>query len=104
MLVPDSAALLSYGWKLWQTAVAAQMTIGLRVWSLTLPSERESAWGQAEIWRMVSEKQAAMLEAGIATQRALLSANPAWLPVLEAGLRPYRRRTTSNARRLGGRL
>ena len=53
---------------------------------------------------MVSEKQAAMLETGIATQRAMLSANPALLPVLQAGLRPYRKRTTANAKRLSRRL
>ena len=104
MHAPSSTALMSYGWNLWQTAVSAQMTIGLRLWSLALPSERESAWGQAEIWRMVSEKQAAMLEAGVATQRAMLSANPTLLPVLEAGLRPYTKRTGANAKRLSHRL
>jgi len=104
MPAPSSAALLSYGWNLWQTAVSAQMTIGLRLWSLALPSERETAWGQAEIWRMVSEKQAAMLEAGMATQRVLLGRRPGLLPLLEAGLRPYTKRTGANAKRLSRRL
>ena len=65
MQAVSSAALLSYGWNLWRTAVSSHMTIGLRLWSLALPRERESAWGQAEAWRMVSEKQSAMLETWI---------------------------------------
>jgi hypothetical protein len=104
MRQPSPADLLSYGWDLWRTALAAQTTVALRLWSLALPHERESAWGQAELWRMVGEKQAAFLEAGLATQRALLRANPALMPVLQAGLRPYQKRTTANARRLGRRL
>jgi hypothetical protein len=84
--------------------MAAQATIVLRLWSLAQPQERDSAWGQAELCRMVSEKQAAFFEAGMATQRALCRANPALMPILRAGLRPYEKRTTANARRLGRRL
>jgi hypothetical protein len=53
--------------------------------------------------RMVTEKQQAMLDSACAMQRALFRRNSSLLPVLHSGLRPYKHRTTSNARRLGHR-
>ncbi len=93
-----------FWWDAWRTAVAAQTTIALRLWAFASPAEWQSARGRAELTRMVTEKQQAMLDAGFAMQRALLGQGAAsLLPVLHAGLRPYKRRTTSNARRIGHR-
>jgi hypothetical protein len=99
------SAVAGLWWDAWQTAIAAQTTIALRLWSLATPGERDSAWGQAEMVRMVAEKQAAFMEAGFAMQRAMLrSASTATIPVLTAGLRPYRTKTQANAKRLTRRL
>ena len=98
------ATLAGFWWDAWQTAVAAQTTIALRLWAYASPGEWESARGRAELTRMVSEKQQAALDAGYAMQRALLLGRGAeLLPAFHAGLRPYKRRTTSNAKRLGRR-
>ena len=90
-------------WHSWQTAVAAQTTIALRLWSLSTPAERDSAWGRAEMVRMVSEKQAAGIASAFAMQQAMLraAATPA---VLAAALRPYRQKTRANAKRLTRRV
>ena len=87
-------------------AVAAQTTIALRVWSLALPLERESAWGQAEMLRMVAEKQKAYLDSALAIQRAMLRQpfSTDLVPLLAAGLRPYHRKTRANVARLRRRL
>ena len=100
------SAVAGLWWDAWQTTFAAQTTIALRLWSLATPAERDSAWGQAEVTRMVAEKQAAFVDATFAMQRAMLrsSAAAAAIPVLTAGLRPYRTKTQANAKRLARRL
>jgi len=99
-------SLGGFWWDAWQTGIAAQTTIALRLWAFALPGGADSAWGRAEAIRMVSEKQAAAIEAAFAVQRAMLrtAATPAALPVLAAGLRPYRQKTRANAKRLARRL
>jgi hypothetical protein len=97
------AATTRFWWDAWQTASAAQATIALRVWAFASPAEWESSWGRGEMTRMVTEKQQAMLDSACAMQRALFRRNSSLLPVLHSGLRPYKHRTTSNARRLGHR-
>ncbi len=97
------AAVAGFWWDAWRTAVAAQTTIALRLWAFASPGEWQSARGRAEITRMVTEKQLAMLDSTCAMQRALVVQSTSLLPVLHSGLRPYKHRTTSNARRLGRR-
>lgn len=67
-------------------------------------------WGMAGLWnvtpeenqRMVSEKADAMLASGLAVQKALISgAHPTRAAL--AGVRPLRRKTRANAKRLSGR-
>jgi len=98
-------SLLSLSLDAWQTALAAQTTIALRLWSFATPEVWQSPWGQAELWRMVSEKQRAMLLSATAMQQALLTAKGRddALHVLTKGLAPYRRATGANARRLARR-
>jgi hypothetical protein len=100
------APLATLCWSAWQTAVASQTTIVLRLWSMALPAERESAWGQAELARMVMEKQTAFIHATFAMQRVMLRKpfSTDAVPVLSAGLRPYRAKTRANAKRLTSRL
>ena len=100
------SAVAGLWWEAWQTAIAAQTTIALRLWSLATPGEYQSARGQAEMVRMVAEKQAAFVDAAFAMQRAMLrsTVTTAAIPVLTAGLRPYRTKTKANAKRLVGRL
>ena len=100
------SAVAGLWWDAWQTAIASQTTIALRLWSLATPGEYGSARGQAEMTRMVAEKQAAFVDATFAMQRALLrsSATTAAIPVLAAGLRPYLTKTQANAKRLARRL
>jgi len=95
-----------FWWDAWQTGIAAQTTIALRIWAFTLPGAADSAWGRAELLRMVVEKQQAMLDSGFAMQRTLLRATTteAALPMLAAGLRPYRQKTQANAKRLARRV
>lgn len=102
----NPSAVAGLWWDAWQTAIAAQTTIALRVWSLATPGEYGSARGQAEMVRMVAEKQAAFVDATFAMQRAMLrsSVTTAAIPVLTAGLRPYRTKTRANAKRLSRRL
>lgn len=98
-------SLLALSLDAWQMALAAQTTIALRLWSFTTPEVWQSPWGQAELWRMVSEKQRAMLLSGMAMQQALLTKrgqDDGW-HVLTKGLAPYRRATGANARRLARR-
>lgn len=52
----NPSAVAGLWWDAWQTAIAAQTTIALRVWSLATPGEYGSARGQAEMVRMVAEK------------------------------------------------
>lgn len=89
----------------WQTAIAAQATIALRLWSFATPETWQSTWGRAELWRMVSEKQLTLLKAGLAMQQAALTnrGRDDALHVLARGLAPYRRTTGANARRLARR-
>lgn len=76
----------------------AQMVIGMRMMRMAglwrvLPSETA---------RMSSEKVSAMTEAAMASSRAIMAGKPPAL-IAEAGLKPIRRRTSSNVKRLARR-
>lgn len=76
----------------------AQMVIGMRMLGMmslwrVLPSENA---------RMSSEKVSAMGEAAVASSKAILAGKPPAL-VAEAALKPIRRRTAANVKRLGRR-
>jgi hypothetical protein len=76
----------------------AQMVIGMRMLGmLGLWRVRPS-----ETTRMSSEKIAAMGEAALASSRAMLAGKPPAL-IADAALKPIRRKTASNARRLARR-
>jgi hypothetical protein len=76
----------------------AQMVIGMRMLGMmglwrVLPSETS---------RMSSEKLAAMGEVAMASSRAVMSGQPP-IKVAEAALKPIRRKTASNVKRLARR-
>ena len=96
MMTPTQ--MISLSLKTGMMLAEAQMVIGMRmmgmmgVWRV-LPSENA---------RMSSEKVAAVGEAAMATSQAVLSGkSPAF--VAEAALKPIRRRTSANVKRLARR-
>ncbi len=94
-------------WKFWvaaaETGYFSAVTIGARSQMMAMQMLTKGTLPQAESWRMVSEKPQAAMDSLFAIWRAntRLAANPMLLlPAAEAGLRPYRRKTRANARRL----
>lgn len=94
-------------WRLWtqaaETGIHAAMTIQARLAMIGTAMLTGKDYPLAESWRMVSEKQQAAMDSTFAAWRA----NPAFatdprtvLRMATAGLRPYRSKTRSNARRL----
>lgn len=99
MLKPSSASeLIGLTAELWHLAFEAQMVISMRLMGLgglwrVAPSENS---------RMVQEKVQAFSESGLAMSvAAFRMAQPA--TIMSAGLRPLRRRTRINTRRLARR-
>ena len=89
------------------------LRLGYQMSMLTLESQSVVAmrlWGMAGLWnvaptentRMVAEKSTAMIASGMAAQRAIASGASATETAL-AAIKPLRRRTGSNARRLSRR-
>jgi hypothetical protein len=86
-----------------ETAFYSAVTINARLQQIGLALLTGSAFPHAEVWRMTSEKPVAAMESLMAAWRsnAGLAADPrALVRAGKAGLRPYTRKTRSNARRL----
>ena len=87
-------------WSLWSEmawiAAESQMIIGLRVMGMMGLTNQSPG----EPFRMVAEKQAAATESLFAMTEAASSGASADR-VMSAALRPYRKRTKANSRRLG---
>ncbi|MBL4917103.1 antifreeze protein [Szabonella alba] len=86
------------GYQMSMLALEAQSVVAMRLWGMAglwnvTPSENS---------RMVSEKSTAMIASGMAAQRAMASGASATETVL-AAIKPIRRRTGLNARRLSRR-
>jgi hypothetical protein len=89
-------------WLAWnETAFHAGITIALRSSRLATAVWTQNALPANGCWRMVGEKQLAMIEAVAAAWIALPRGDP--YSVAAAALRPYRRRARANARRLSRR-
>ncbi|WP_333815093.1 antifreeze protein [Tabrizicola sp.] len=93
MMTP--AQLIGLSLKTGTMLAEAQMVIGMRMLGLmglwrVAPSENA---------RMSSEKLAALSQSAIATSQAVLTGKPPAL-IAEAALKPIRRRTRSNVKRL----
>jgi hypothetical protein len=89
-------------WLAWnETAFHAGITIALRLSRLATAVWSQNALPANECWKMVGEKQLAMVEAMAAAWMALPKGDP--YSVAAAALSPYRRRTRANARRLSRR-
>ena len=95
---------------LWLNAMemgtAAGFTIAARLWLVATEAPWLYASTRREMAAMVMEKQRAAFAAGLAVQRGLMRGDcPLDLDganrLAAAALRPYHRRTTANARRLG---
>jgi hypothetical protein len=96
--LPTPAQLMQLSFRTSVMLAEAQMVIAMRMLGMmglwrVLPSEKA---------RMSSEKLAAMGEAALASSRAILIGQPP-VKVAEAALKPVRRRTASNVRRLARR-
>ena len=96
--VPTPAQLMQLSIRTSVMLAEAQMVIGMRMMGLmgfwrVLPSETH---------RMSSEKLAAMGEAAMASTRAAMTGQPP-IKVAEAALKPIRRKTASNVKRLARR-
>lgn len=86
-----------------ETAFYSAVTINARLQQIALALITGGALPQAELWRMTSEKPVAAMDSLIAGWRANagLATDPRSLARAgKAGLRPYARKTRSNARRL----
>lgn len=86
-----------------ETGVHAALTIQARLAMIGTAMLTGRDYPLAESWQMVAEKQQALLEASYAAWRAnpkLANDTRAVLRMATAGLRPYRQKTRSNARRL----
>ncbi|MFN3822824.1 MAG: antifreeze protein [Pseudorhodobacter sp.] len=92
------ADALRLGYQMSMLTIEAQSVIAMRLWGMA------GLWNVApsENNRMVSEKSTAMFAAGLAVQRAVASGASATDTAL-AAIKPLRRRTGSNARRLSRR-
>jgi hypothetical protein len=89
-------------WLAWnETALHASMTIGLRSVRLMTALMTRGALPAGECWRMVGEKQIAAVEAVAGAWLALPKGDAVGLAA--AALKPYRRRTRANSRRLSRR-
>lgn len=93
MMTP--AQMISLSLKTGLMLAEAQMVIGMRMLGMM------GLWRVApsETTRMSSEKLAALGQSAIATSQAVLTGQPPAL-IAEAALKPIRRRTRSNIRRL----
>ena len=93
-------AKLTIPWSLWSEmawiATESQMIIGLRMMGMLGLTNQSPG----EPFRMVAEKQAAATESFFAMTEAASSGASADR-VMSAALRPYRKRTRANSRRLG---
>jgi hypothetical protein len=96
MMTP--AQMINLSMKTGMMLMEAQMVIGMRMMGMAglwrvLPSENA---------RMSSEKVSAVTESAMATSQAIMSGkSPAF--IAEAALKPIRRRTSSNVKRLANR-
>ncbi len=102
----DPATTLA-AWQLWlqaaETGVHAALTIQARLAMIGTAMLTGRDYPLAESWQMVAEKQQAMLDSTFAVWRAnpkLAHDAGAILRMATAGLRPYQKKTRSNARRL----
>ena len=110
--VPAGSGLADTGtafaaWRLWmhaaETGIHAAVTIQARLAMIGAAMLTGRDYPLAESWRMVAEKRQAAMESAFAAWRAnpALGHDPkALLRMTTAGLRPYRRKTRRNARRL----
>ncbi|MCQ0971688.1 antibiotic ABC transporter [Paracoccus sp. TK19116] len=93
-------AKVALPWSLWSEmawiAAESQMIIGLRMMGLLGLTNQSPG----EPFRMVAEKQAAATESLFAMTEAA-SRGASADRVMSAALRPYRKRTRANSRRLG---
>lgn len=94
-------------WRLWmqaaETGVHAALTIQARLAMIGTAMLTGRDYPLAESWRMVAEKQQAIMQSTLAAWRAnpaLATDSRTVLRMATAGLRPYRQKTRSNARRL----
>jgi hypothetical protein len=97
-MIPTPAQMMRLSIQTSIMLAEAQMVIGMRMMGMmgmwrVLPSETT---------RMSAEKLAAMSQAAVASSRAAL-AGKAPVEVAEAALRPIRRKTASNVKRLARR-
>src|SRR5262245_57280837 len=89
-------------WLAWnETALHAGITIALRSMRLATELVTRGALPATECWRMVGEKQLAAAEAIAGAWLALPRADG--VEIATAVLKPYRRRTRANSRRLSRR-
>lgn len=97
-LAPASRLWLDVG----ETVFYAMLTINLRMAKLASAFWTRGDWPVAESLRMVSEKQVAAMQAMAAAWTALPRGNRRVDPVkvAAAAVRPYRRHTRRNAKRL----
>ena len=94
-------------WRLWgeaaETAFHSAVTINARLQQIGIAMATGGAFPHAEVWRMTSEKPIAAMDSFFAAWRAnamLATDAPALMRAATAGLRPYTRKTRSNARRM----
>lgn len=96
--IPTPAQLMQLSIQTSIMLVEAQMVIGMRMMGMmgmwrVLPSENA---------RMSSEKLTAMGQSAMATSHAVMAGKPP-VQVAEAALKPIRRHTSANVKRLGRR-
>lgn len=94
-------------WRLWmstaETALHSAVTINARLQQIGMAMATGGAFPHAEVWRMTSEKPVAAMDSFFAAWRAnamLATDAPALMRAATAGLRPYTKKSRSNARRL----
>jgi len=90
-------------WLAWnETAFHASLTIALRALNLSTEMATRGVLPFRECWRMVSEKQIAAIESVAGAWLALPRSDG--VKIAAAALKPYRRRTRANSRRLSRRV
>jgi uncharacterized protein (DUF2384 family) len=86
-------------WLAWhETALHAATTIALRCARLGSDLAMRGGLSSGECWRMITEKQVAAIESLAGAWMVLPKADG--IKIAAAALRPYRRRTRVNSRRL----
>jgi hypothetical protein len=94
-------------WRLWlamvETGFHSAVTINARLQQIGIALATGGAFPHAEVWRMTSEKPTAAMDSFFAAWRAnamLATDAPALMRAATAGLKPYTKKSRSNARRL----